>query len=176
MKITFHRTIDIEWKTITEEYRFKGLLHRDEDEGPARIISGLETGEPGWVEYRWHGLRHRYSGPALIVRYDNGIVAEEEYFHYGRFHRDPEEGPAWIRRTETGIVHHESYQFRDFGCRHPEDGPWDVTRCDKTGKLDDEQFLTLEELRDIPVPRRMKARIPGWRSSPSRFEHLRPKL
>jgi hypothetical protein len=87
----------------TIEWLANGILHRDEEEGPARIAPN------GRVEYWKYNVIHRSNGPA-ITRPDG----YEAYFEYGKLHND--DGPALI--TATG-----RRQYYLNGVPHNEDGP-----------------------------------------------------
>lgn len=87
------------------QYRWMGLLHRDEDEGPADV--DLDCGE---TTYYWNGRMHRdpKKGPAYYT--DGGC---EMYCWHGDYHRDPKDGPALVpgRGGLTAVLEEAYYVF-----------------------------------------------------------------
>jgi hypothetical protein len=104
-------------------YDERGLLHREPDEGPAKI-TWWANGSIYEVVYCWHGLRHREDGPARILYAEKRNFAfEEHWYRYGRLHRDPREGAAetfWDGpdHLQTKLYYIHGYHFRD-----PREGP-----------------------------------------------------
>jgi hypothetical protein len=85
------------------EFRWHGLLHRDDDE-PA-VISynpGGVIGHKWWFRY---GRRHRDQnrGPAVII-YNFDVDEEHRYYAHGYTYRDPRTGPQFAQYNDGKVV------------------------------------------------------------------------
>jgi hypothetical protein len=101
----------------------RGLLHREPDEGPAKV-HWREDGNFAEVSYFWHGLRHREGGPALVYFAEKKDVPwQERWYRYGRLHRDQREGPAAIDWNGPNYLVGKFYYIHGYPFRDPRDGP-----------------------------------------------------
>ena len=97
---------------IVEEYRWRGLLHRED--GPAERHWD-EEGRLMRETYLQCGVLHRdpKEGPAEILRsYRSGreVIFRETYCLYNEPYRDPKDGPFRIDRAKlTGEVTREQF-------------------------------------------------------------------
>ncbi|MBJ7532945.1 hypothetical protein JDN40_02295 [Rhodomicrobium vannielii ATCC 17100] len=111
-------------------YYVKGRLHRDEAEGPAKIIRDPVSGKILCADFCRNGLLHRINGPATYeAHYRDEWVPEghdmqrEGWFRDGRIHRPSQDGPAVIDRDAAGNRLREIYVENDRRHRDPADGP-----------------------------------------------------
>ncbi|MCC8978899.1 hypothetical protein [Bradyrhizobium acaciae] len=119
---------DTAGRVTLEGWLRDGLMHRDEQDGPALVERDSETGVFVLEFYYQHGELHRRKGPSRIERdRTTGIVSMEEYHLEGRLHREEDQGPAYfLRDTEAGVVLLECY-YRD-GEMHRLSGPASISR------------------------------------------------
>lgn len=85
------------------EYRINGVLHRDEEEGPAIIYAD------GNYAYYKNGVIHRTKGPALKA------TTFEAWYTNGFCHRDEEEGPAIAYTNGNYLYYYEGKIHRTKG-------------------------------------------------------------
>lgn len=118
------------------EYYFrKGVLHREEDEGPAHVTYHQGTLKPRYEVWYNDGVLHRENGPAEIWYYRSGRIEFEQWYRIGVLHRfeDPskiyyyqdgkvwfkewnlygeihrENGPAFVKYNDQGLIEQESW-------------------------------------------------------------------
>jgi hypothetical protein len=77
-------------KLYMSEYRWHGLLHRDD--GPARVIC-FPNGVKAWEDWFRFGRYHRRDDkPAEIERNENGQIEQQLWWLHGYQYRDPRRG------------------------------------------------------------------------------------
>jgi hypothetical protein len=96
-----------------------GILHRED--GPARILTTAGGGRT--EEYFLFGRLQRADGPARLQYYDDGTLAQQEWYRLGDkvSTRHRADGPAVIT-DDPGVGAHTEEGYC-WGKRHCEDGP-----------------------------------------------------
>ncbi len=97
------------------EYQTRGVLHREEQDGPAFTLRHEASGAVLREEYYRDGALHREHGPAAVERDEKGRTISQAWYREGELHRDAAEGPALITfDPDTGDT------SEDYWC----DGVW----------------------------------------------------
>ncbi|WP_040620649.1 hypothetical protein [Rhodovulum sp. PH10] len=114
-------------------YCLNGVLHRDEDDGPAFSVRDQATGKPLNEEWFCEGKLHRLGGPACIdAQYkeewepENRRVRREGWFWHGQIHRSSRQGPAVTDYDATGRKIREIYVEDGKRHRDPASGPAEI--------------------------------------------------